>query len=58
METESEHPYHIQAIYDLKANYSPEHFRYSIGVCRDVIKQVSADDYRSDQEIARLHILQ
>jgi hypothetical protein len=57
METESEHPYHIQAIYDLKANYSPEHFRYSIGVCRDVIKQVSADDHRSDQQIARVHIL-
>lgn len=57
METESEHPYHIQAIYDLKANYSPEHFRYSVGVCSDVIKQVSADDYRSDQQIARVHIL-
>jgi hypothetical protein len=57
MEAEPERPYHIQAVYDLKANYSPEHFRYAIGMCREVIEQVVADDNRSDQQIARVHIL-
>ena len=57
MEVEPERPYHIQAIYDLKADYSPKNFRYAIGECRKVIEQVVADDYRSDQQIARVHIL-
>lgn len=50
-------PYHIQAIYDLEANYSDEHFRFAIGECRKVIAQVIADDNSSDQQVARVHIL-
>jgi hypothetical protein len=57
METQPERPYHIQAIYDLQANYSPKHFRDSVGECRKVIEHVVADDDRSDQQIARVHIL-
>jgi hypothetical protein len=52
-----EKPYHIQAIYDLKEDYSPEHFRYAIGECRKVIAHLIAEDNRSDQQIARVHIL-
>jgi hypothetical protein len=50
-------PYHITAIYDLRANYSPEHFRRSIGVCRDVIAKCIAEDNTSDQQVARVRIL-
>src|SRR3954470_18538351 len=57
MEAEPERPYHIQAIYDLKANYSPDHFRYAIGECRKVIAQVIADDDRSAQQVARVNVL-
>lgn len=52
-----ERPYHVQAIYDLKENYSAEHFRYAIGECRNVIARVSAEDDRSDQQKARVGIL-
>ena len=52
-----ERPYHIQAIYDLKADYSPEHFRFAIGECRKVIAQLIAEDNSSDQQVARVHIL-
>ena len=52
-----ERPYHIQTIYDLQADYSPEHFRFAIGECRKVIAQVIAEDNSSDQQIARVHIL-
>jgi hypothetical protein len=57
MEAEPELPYHIQAIYDLKANYSPEHFRYAIGICRNLIGKLTADVDSSDQQIARVRIL-
>ena len=57
MQDKPEHPYHIQAIYDLQANYSPEHFRYAVGECRKVIELLIADDDRSEQQIARVHIL-
>lgn len=56
MEAEPEHPYHMQAVYDLKAKYSPEQFRYAVGICREVIGKVIADDNSSDQQIARVHI--
>jgi hypothetical protein len=52
-----ERPYHIQAIYDLKADYSPDHFRFAIGECRKVIAQLVAEDNSSDQQIARVKIL-
>jgi hypothetical protein len=52
-----ERPYHIQAIYDLKGSYSPEHFRLAIGECRNVIAQLIAEDNSSDQQVARVHIL-
>lgn len=50
-------PYHIQAVYDLQADYSPDHFRYAVGECRKVVAQLIADDDRSDQQIARVNIL-
>ncbi|MHB8406418.1 MAG: hypothetical protein ACYDCJ_13455 [Gammaproteobacteria bacterium] len=52
-----ERPYHIQAIYDLKASYSPEHFRFAIGECRNVIARLILEDNSSDQQVARVHIL-
>jgi hypothetical protein len=54
---EKERPYHIQAIYDLKADYSPEHFRFAIGERRKVIAQLIAEDKRSDQQVAMVRIL-
>ena len=57
METEQERPYHIQAIYDLQADYSTAHFRFAIGECRKVVAQLIADDHSSDQQIARVNIL-
>jgi hypothetical protein len=53
----TDRPYHIQAIYDLKENYSAEHFRFAIGECRKVIARVSAEDDSSDQQRARVRIL-
>src|SRR5262245_26326535 len=50
-------PYHIAAIKDLIAHYSAEHFRFAIKQCRDVVAKVIADDERSDQQRARVHIL-
>jgi hypothetical protein len=52
-----EKPYHIQAIYDLKSDYSPEHFRHAIGECRNVVAQLIAEDDSSDQQTARVRIL-
>jgi hypothetical protein len=52
-----ERPYHIQVIYDLKADYSPDHFRFAIGECRKIIAQLIAEDNSSDQQVARVHIL-
>jgi hypothetical protein len=57
MPTAEERPYHIQAIYDLKADHSPDHFRFAIGECRRVIAQLVAEDNSSDQQVARVHIL-
>lgn len=54
---EKERPYHIQAIYDLQADYSPQHFRFAAGECRKVIAQLIAEDNSSDQQVARVHIL-
>ena len=50
-------PYHIQAIHDLQADYSPEHFQFAIGECRKVIAQLVAEDNSSDQQVARVRIL-
>ena len=52
-----ERPYHVQAICDLREDYSPEHFRYAIGECRKVIARVVADDNSSDQQVARVRVL-
>ena len=52
-----ERPYHVQAIYDLKADYSPGHFRYAVDQCRMAIAEVIADDDSSEQQIARVNIL-
>ncbi|MDP9127480.1 MAG: hypothetical protein M3N08_04370 [Pseudomonadota bacterium] len=57
MEAEQQRPYHIQAIYDLQADYSTARFRYEIAECRKVIALVIADDPSSDQQIARVNIL-
>ena len=57
MSEAEERPYHIQAIYDLQADYSTAHFRFAVGECRKVVAQLIADDDRSDQQIARVNIL-
>ncbi len=57
MDTENDLPYPVTAITDLANNYSPEHFRFVVAHCRDVIAKVIAEDNRSDQQIARVRIL-
>ncbi|MFL6415765.1 MAG: hypothetical protein ACJ74Y_08865 [Bryobacteraceae bacterium] len=57
MQAEQQRPYHVQAIYDLQADYSTSHFRFAIGECRKVVAQLIADGHSSDQQIARVHIL-
>jgi hypothetical protein len=57
MEAEQQGPYHIQAVYDLQADYSTAHFRFALGECRKVVAQLIADDHSSDQQIARVNIL-
>jgi hypothetical protein len=55
--TTTDRPYHIQAIYDLKEDYSAEHFRFDIEECRKVTARVAAEDNSSDQQRARVRIL-
>jgi hypothetical protein len=50
-------PYQLIAVSELAKDYSPGHFRFAIGHCRDVIAKVSAEDNRSDQQRARYRIL-
>src|SRR5437879_2064028 len=50
-------PYQVTAIGDLASDYSAEHFRYAIGVCRSIIEKLIAEDNRSDQQRARFRIL-
>jgi hypothetical protein len=57
MDTENDLPYPVLAVTDLANDYSPEHFRFAVGHCRDVIAKVTAEDNRSDQQIARVRIL-
>ena len=57
MDVENEFPYPVHAVTDLANNYSPEHFRFAVGHCRDVIAKIVAEDNRSDQQIARVRIL-
>lgn len=52
-----QYPHQVIAISDLAEDYSPEHFRFAIGHCRDVIAKVSAEDNRSDQQRSRYRIL-
>ena len=54
---EEEYPYPIHAVADLASNYSADDFRFAVKQCRDVIANVIAEDNRSDQQIARVHIL-
>jgi hypothetical protein len=55
---EQQFPYQVIAVSDLAKDYSPAHFRFAIGHCRDVIAKLSAEDSRSDQQQARYRILQ
>ncbi len=57
MDAKDEFPYPVLAVTDLANNYSPEHFRFAVGQCRDVIAKIIAEDDRSDQQIARVRIL-
>jgi hypothetical protein len=57
MDVENKYPYPVIAVTDLANNYSPEHFRFAVGHCRDVIAKVIAEDDSSDQQIARVRIL-
>ena len=57
MDAPQEKPYHIEAIEGLRDNYTSARFRTEIGECRAVIAQVIAEDNRSDQQVARVHIL-
>lgn len=54
---DKEWPYPIQAIDNLKADYSPDHFRFAIGECRKVVAQLIAEDNSTSQQIARVKIL-
>src|ERR1039457_6034439 len=57
MEPGEEPPYPVQAVVDLANSFSAEHFRFAVTQCRDIIANVIAEDDRSDQQIARVHIL-
>lgn len=57
MDAPKEKPYHIDAIEGLRDNFTFARFRTEIDECRTVIAQVIAEDNRSDQQIARVHIL-
>ena len=57
MDAPKEKSYHIEAIEGLRDNYMSARFRTEIGECRAVIARVIAEDNRSDQQIARVHIL-
>jgi hypothetical protein len=57
MEPEEKYPYPIHAVVDLANDFTPQHFRFAITQCRNVIARVTAEDNRSDQQIARVHIL-
>ncbi len=57
IDPEQERPYHIQAVYDLQAENTTEHFRFAISECRKVIGGLVADDRSSDQQIARVNVL-
>ena len=57
MQRPEELPYPVQAIADLAANFSREHFEYQIAQCRNAISQAIAEDNTSEQQIARVRIL-
>lgn len=57
MDAENQFSYPVLAVTDLAKNYSPEHFRFAVGHCRNVIATIVAEDNRSDQQIARVRIL-
>jgi hypothetical protein len=53
----AEAPYQVTAVVDLASDYSVEHFRYAIGICRGIIAKLIAEHNRSDQQRARYRIL-
>ena len=57
MGSSQEKPYHIVAIEDLQADYSSDHPRFALGECRKVIGLTIAENDRSPQQVARVHIL-
>jgi hypothetical protein len=57
MGVKNKYPYPVIAVSELANNYSPEHFRFAVGHCRDVIAKAIAEDDSSDQQIARVRIL-
>jgi hypothetical protein len=57
MDSEEQLSYPVLAVSDLAKNYSPEHFRFAVGHCRDVIGKALTQDDTSDQQIARSRIL-
>ena len=57
MAVENDFPYPVLAFTGLANNFSPEHFRFAVGQCRDVIAKIITEDNRSDLQIARVRIL-
>ncbi len=57
IDPKQERPYHIQAVYDLQAENTTEHFRFAINECRKVIGRLVAEDNSSDQQIVRVNVL-
>lgn len=59
MDSKKQFPYQVTAVTDLANNFTPEHFRFAVGQCRDVIARIMTEDNRtdSDQQIVRVRIL-
>jgi hypothetical protein len=57
MDSQNDILYPVIAVTDLAKDYSPEHFLFAVGQCRDVIAKIIAEDDRSNQQIARVRIL-
>jgi hypothetical protein len=51
--------YPIEAVTDLATNYSPDHFRFAVEQCRQVIAKIIVEHRSdSDQQIVRVRIIQ
>jgi len=59
MDAKKQFPYQVIAVTDLANNFTPDHFRFGVGQCRDVITRILTEDNRtdSDQQIVRLRML-